>query len=287
MTRRDFNAGFTALAALSPPRLVAQTYVWTQEARRRNQTLAESIPGIISGVSRAGFRQVELMTEFFAPEVVDTTLARLSLHQVTAPIVYFGGTLHTREGIDKTLDQVRKLAEAVKPAHTVALNHNPNPKPGKASKTDEELAIEADGLKALDTLIRGRGLRLFVHHHDPEMQSGAREWRYILNHTAVELCLDADWIRRGGQDPITIVREAGKRTGSLHIRSSRNGTWLESVQDSDVDYRAIAGEFQKLGIQPFLVVELAQEAGMAETRSIEENLKLSREYVQRVFNVRA
>ncbi|MCC7154843.1 MAG: sugar phosphate isomerase/epimerase [Bryobacterales bacterium] len=286
MTRRQWIAA-AALAGSPASRLVAQTYVWTQELRRRNVSLAAGIPEIFSATSRAGFRQVELMPAFFVPGVVETTLAHLSLNQMTAPIVYFGGLLHTREGIAKTLEHVHSLAAAVKPAGAVALNHNPDPKPGKAPKTAEELSIQEAGLKELDRLIRSQGLRFFVHHHDPEMLSEAREWRYILDHTSVELCLDADWVRRGGQDPVSIVRQAGKRTASLHIRSSRNGVWLESVGDSDIDYRGIADEFTSLGIQPFLVVELAQEKGMVETRSLEENLRRSREYVQRVFNVRA
>ena len=286
MTRREFAASMAVLAGADSRRLVAQTYVWTQEMRRRKTTIADGVSEILAGTRRAGFRQVELMGEFFVPGTVERTMSGLQKNDMTAPIVYFGGKLHTREGIDKTLDEVSRLAEEVKPAGAVALNHNPNPKPNKALKTDAELAIQDGGLKELDKLIQAKGLRFFVHHHDPEMLAEAREWRHILKNTSVELCLDADWIRRGGQEPVTILREAGKRTASLHIRSARNGVWLEAVGDSDVDYAAIAAELRRQAVEPYLVVELAQQPGMVETRSLEENLRVSREYVERVFNVR-
>ena len=54
---------------------------------------------------------------------------------------------------------------------------------------------------------------------------------------------------RGGQDPMTILREAGKRIASLHVRNARNGVWLEELSDGDVDYREVALWLKEIGYQ--------------------------------------
>jgi hypothetical protein len=97
------------------------------------------------------------------------------------------------------------------------------------------------------------------------------------------LCIDLDWVFRGGQNPVAILREAGMRTASLHIRSSRNRVWSEAIGAGDIDYAAVAVELKRLRVQPFLVAELAYEAGTKPTRSLEENLRLSREYVEQTL----
>ena len=122
-------------------------------------------------------------------------------------------------------------------------------------------------------------MRLMLHAHDPDMADGAREWRYNLQHTnpkLVWMCMDVHWIFRGKQDPMELLREAGRRIASLHVRNSIHGVWSESLGDGDVDYRAVAGFLQGIGYRGLIGVELAYENGTNPTRPLDEDLKIGR-----------
>jgi len=162
------------------------------------------------------------------------------------------------------------------------LNPNPLPEP----KTDAQLAIQAQGLNQVGAQLKQLGLRLTIHQHAPEMRDNAREWRHGLRHTdpgLVWFCVDVDWIKRGGQDPMTLLREAGRRIATLHVRSARDGVWLEELGDGDVDYREVAAYLKETGYQGYLLVELAYEKGTTVTRSLVEDLTRSRMYAERIF----
>jgi inosose dehydratase len=164
--------------------------------------------------------------------------------------------------------------------------HNPNPKKAAVPKTDAELSIQTRALDQLGQTLSREGFELRVHHHSPEMADNAREWRYILNHTNpkyVWLCLDLDWIHQGDQDPISLLKEANSRVKEIHVRNSRHKLWLESVQDGDIHYGAVAAYLKSAQINPLIVVELAYRQNTVVTRSLVENLRVSRVYTERVF----
>jgi sugar phosphate isomerase/epimerase len=127
---------------------------------------------------------------------------------------------------------------------------------------------------------------MVVHQHAPELREEAREWRSELRNTnpdLVSFCVDVDWLKRGGQDPMALLKEAGKRIASLHLRSARNGVWMEELGDGDIDYRQVAAYMKEIGYQGYLVVELAYEKQTNPTRNLEENMRRSRLYAEKVF----
>lgn len=201
-----------------------------------------------------------------------------------------GGTLHESGAADRTIAEALEYAEVAQRLGVKAVNTNANPKAGRAAKTDEELAVQAAALNRFGEKLRDRGLSFQLHSHDPELQQNAREWRYMLTHTdpkLVSLCADVHWLFRGGQDPYALLAEAGKRVASLHLRNSTNTVWSESFGEGDVDYRRVAEILRKVGVKPYLVVELAYEKETRPARSLKEDLRLSRVYTEKVFGVRA
>ncbi len=108
----------------------------------------------------------------------------------------------------------------------------------------------------------------------------------MLNHTDPErvfFCLDTHWVLRGGQDPYKLLEDAGNRVIDLHLRNSIAGVWAEDFGDGDIDYRKVSAILKNLNYGGYLTVELAHENGTTVTRSLEENLKRSREYTRAVF----
>ena len=295
-TRRQALAGIAALRPLAGqhsdyrPVLMSQIYVWTQQFYEQKKSLADGLEEAFRGTSRAGFRHIELMYACFTADLRDQTIDLLKRHKLTAPIVYNGGVMHQEEPARKTIEQTLQLAEWTKGAGTVAVNVNPSPKPKRERKTDAELDTQAKALNRLGAELRGRGMKLVIHHHDPELMENAREWKHIAKNTdpkLVRFCVDVHWALRGGQDPVAFVREALPRTSSYHLRNSKQGVWLEDLVDGDVDYRTIAADLKKAKFSGYLVVELAYEKGTQITRPLEENLKRSRLWAERVFGVKA
>lgn len=292
-TRRHFLAGTAILpatfaAGVPRHRLLAQVYVFTQELSRRKVALADGIDEIFSTTRNAGFHAMELMSHLFTPELRGRTIASVKKHGIDVPITYCGGAMHTVEGGQKTRAAILETADTATAVGTVAINHNPDPI-GRA-KTDDELKLQAENLNRLGEALGKHGQKLFVHHHNPEMADNAREWRYTLAHTdpaLVQLCVDTHWAYRGGQDFMAIVREAGKRLASLHLRNSVNGIWSESFGAGDLDYGKSRDYLKRAKLSPYLVVELAYEEKTPHRHTLEENLRAGREYAERVFGVRA
>jgi sugar phosphate isomerase/epimerase len=134
------------------------------------------------------------------------------------------------------------------------------------------------------------GFELRVHHHTPQLAENAREWRHILHHTDpeyVHICVDVDWAYQGGFEPVPFLREVGSRLEEIHLRSARNKLWLEDLEDSDIDYGKVAEYLREQALNPLIVVELAYRPNTVVTRSLEEDLRLSRLYAEKVFRVKA
>src|SRR5579885_2760567 len=249
-TRRRFLAGTLASPLVAAggyrPSVAAAFYVWTQDFSKRGIKLADGVEEAFASTRRAGYRSVELMSILFQPDIREKTTEALRRHGLALPSVYHGGPMHEALAADKTIGEALALAQLVKPL----------------------------------------GTRLQLHHHSPEMAENAREWRHIAHNTDAGLvwfCIDVHWVLRGGQDPMTILREAGTRIASLHLRNSRDGVWLEDFGDGDIDYRAVAAFLRQIAFRGILVGELAYEKETKITRTLEQDLRAGREYTRRVF----
>jgi sugar phosphate isomerase/epimerase len=295
--RRQFLSGLTALAFTPPglrgavyhPTLASQTYIWILEMQARNKPLSEALEEIFATTRRAGFHQVELMSEFVKPEIRDRTFALVKKHRLDPVIIYAGGPLHDRRTAGQTTERVLELARMNHPAGVRAINFNPDPKNGGQRKSDEELAVQAELLNELGEELQRLGTNLFLHHHLPEMRENAREWRYDLAHThprLVEFCIDLDWAFRGGQDPLTLIRAAEGRLGSIHIRNSRKGVFMETVDEGDIDMAPIAAFLRQMQFTGYLVVELARGNNTKLTHPLFDDLKHAHFYTQKVFGSR-
>jgi inosose dehydratase len=131
-------------------------------------------------------------------------------------------------------------------------------------------------------------MKLALHHHTPELPDNAREWHHLLQHTnpnRVYCCVDVHWAYRGGQDVVTFIRETGDRLLILHLRNSKHGVWMEDFGPGDVDYQKVAGYLREIKFNGYLVVELAYEENTRVTRSLTQDLRLSRLYSEKVFGL--
>jgi inosose dehydratase len=271
------------------PRIACQCYVFEQAYGQKQQKTLDHADEIFATLHEAGYRAVELTSSFFPVGQTEGTLALLDKHALALPIAYIGGPMHN-ELAPKTVETALAYADRLKGHKGLeAISFNCDPKPGHAAKSDAELETEAKALEQLGSELAQQKLRLLVHQHAPEMADHAREWRYFVKNTTaknVGICMDTHWSLRGGEDPLQILREAGKRVGDVHLRNSKDGVWLEELTDGDLDYRAVAAQLKKIGYRGWLTVELAWDPKTQITRPLGENLRRSREYAERVFGVK-
>jgi inosose dehydratase len=296
MQRREFLTTLAAAPAAMgaggyEPVLAAQAYIFSQAYARLNQRMEDRISEVLEILSTSGYKTLELTSQFFTADNASNTAQALMLGRLKCPVVYNGGVMHTAEEARKTIQQTLDLAKRVKAAHPITgLNFNANPKPQGEAKTDAELAVQAENLNKLAKELKKQNVRLMIHQHAPEMANNAREWRHILANTdpkLVDICLDVHWVLRGGQDPMALLKECSTRLASLHLRNSKNGVWTEDFGDGDIDYRPIAEHLKSIGYKGYLVVELAWDKATEPTRSLDENMKRSREYAEKIFGVKA
>lgn len=279
-----------AFARKAPFDMAVEGYIFQQYAAKTGKKLAEVIPEVLPMARDAGFTNIELNPAFFAPAFRERTLSLLSSLRLRMPSIYVGGALHSEAAAARTIDNAVEYAQLAAPFGCKALVTNPDPKVNGEPKTDEELAGEAAGLNRMGEALLAKGVELRVHHHTPQLQNGAREWRYILAHTdpkVVHICVDVDWAYEGGFDPVPFLREVDGRLREIHVRSARNKIWLEDVEDSDIDYRKVAAYLKAQRLRPLIVVELAYRPQTLVTRPLEEDLRRSRKYTERVFGIRS
>jgi inosose dehydratase len=284
------RAGQAAGAARYAPKLSVEVYIWMQHLALEKKTLAEGLEEVLASFHGAGYRRVELNQDFFKPELRDRTLALLAQYQLAPETIYAGTTLHAPALAEKSVQDVVELARVMKPHGTRIIVTNPSPKPAQAQKTDEELATQAKYVDQLGAALRQQGMKLALHHHTPELVDNAREWRHLLRHTdpnRVFCCVDVHWAYRGGQEVMGFLRETGQRLVELHVRNSKQGVWMEDVGPGDVDYEKVATYLRGIRFHGYLVVELAYEKGTQTTRSLDEDLRVSREYTEKVFGLRS
>lgn len=290
MTRRDllFTAAASSLAIATGVEslMSVEGYIFQQYAESKKKPLADVL-GEVFGMARdAGFRNIELNTGFFAPPIREKALSLLRSNGLTMPSVYVGGAMHEKTLADQTIIKALEIGKICAPFGCRAIINNPDPKRGETEKTDSELATEADSLNHMGHILREHGFQLRVHHHTPQLVNKAREWRYILQNTDpkyVFMCVDVDWAYEGGFKPVAFLQEVGSRLCEIHVRSARSKVWLEDVEDSDIDYDAVAAYLKQANLRPLIVVELAYRPATVITRTLKDDLLLSRRYTEHAF----
>lgn len=269
-------------APIAQPRIVAATYVWSQEYTGRGQRLEDHLDAAFAATARAGFDAVQGWLSWYGTDAqAAATAAALAAQRLSMPSAYTDGPLHD-DRADATIDRVAQWAGRGRPHGLRMVVMNPDVRRDGAEKTDDELSVQARNLDRLGSRLQALQVSLAIHAHDKEMRSGAREWYSTLRQTdpaTVGICLDLHWVHRGGQDPATLLKAAGARVLDVHLRNSNQGIWLQDLGRGDLDYAALAEVFRRGNYRGSYTVELAYEPRTRRTRTLEANLRMSREFL--------
>jgi len=272
------------------PQLSVEGYILTQHFASQKQTLAAGEGEALRDTHQAGYTRIELSGDFFTSEVRNQTRDLLAKYQLKPESVYANTTLHEAHAAETSVQSVLELAGFLKPLGTRVIITDPAPKPQQGRKSDDELKTQVHYIRELGTALNRQGIRLLLHHHTPELRENAREWWYQLDHTDPQVagcCVDVHWAYRGGQEVMPFLRRVGVRLEDMHLRNSQHGIWMEDFGPGDVDYAPVAEYLHEIKYQGLLVVELAYEKGTPMTRGLEDDLRRSRLYTEKVFGLGA
>ena len=281
-------AGLLAAAEKGKSRLTFAGYIWQNYAAREKKPLAEMLDELFATAPYGGFENIELSNPFFEPALVDRVIALTRSNGLSMPSIYSGGAMHEKELADKTIARALEIGTLCKQFKCAAIVHNPASKPRNGRKTDQELAVQAEQLNRMGKILADSGFQLRIHHHTVEMQEDAREWRHILKNTNpkyVTACLDLELVDAGGMKPNVLLREAGSRIAELHLRNHKKDKQLESFEDGDIDYYETAAILKQLNLKPALAVEMAYHDDTIITRSLKDDIRASRIYAEKVFEL--
>ncbi len=96
---------------------------------------------------------------------------------------------------------------------------------------------------------------------------------------------DLGWLARGKVDPVAFIREFGAHIVFCHVRDqTADAKWSEAVGEGAMDYPGIAKALREAGFHGDAVIELAFEKNFTPTRPIRESLKISCQYVRKLFD---
>src|SRR6516164_6946717 len=122
-TRRGFVAGLAGMSGWAAsrsgyaPKLMVQPYVWTQQFRAEKISLAEGLEKAFPACQRAGYRRMQLLDAFLAPDVRQKTFALIRQYNFDTPVVYQGGSFHESEAAERSIGQILETADAAKEIH--------------------------------------------------------------------------------------------------------------------------------------------------------------------------
>ena len=152
-------------------------------------------------------------------------------------------------------------------------------------KTPEEFDCQAELLRKIRALCQRHGVVPNLHNHTYEVRDGQHDLQGTLARIPdFPLGPDLNWLVRGGVDPVEFIRQHKRQVVFLHLRDQKtDGRWSEAMGEGDMDYAAIAAALHETGFAGDAIIELAHERDFQPTRPLRESLKISREFVRRVF----
>lgn len=239
-------------------------YGWTLLAKRDGHEW--DIERAMAQAKQAGLNAWE--HSFYSADEVPLVAEAARKQGLVMRSAYIFGAFHEPDLAKTATENALQIAEALRAVGVRHLIFNPDPLPGGALKTDEQLRTQSAAINELARALTSAGSRFLYHTHDPEMKAGARELHHMLVNSDpedVSLCLDAHWVYRGaGNSQVAlhdVVSLYASRIGLIHLRQSVDGIWSETIGAGDIDYPAFARHLAKHNVKALMVLELCEEKG--------------------------
>lgn len=144
----------------------------------------------------------------------------------------------------------------------------------------EDCKKSAEMLNELGTKVKASGLQLLWHNHDKEfheMEDGL-PFDYLMKNTDKKLVqceMDIYWIKKGGSDPLSVLKKYAGRMPVLHVKDMAPGPEQDFICPGRgiIDFASIFAEARKQKIEHYFVERDNEPDGMGCLQSSGEFLK--------------
>lgn len=149
---------------------------------------------------------------------------------------------------------------------------------GGAPFSLEDCKKSAERLNQLGTKAKEHGLKLLWHNHDKEfhkMEEGL-PFDYLMQNTNPEIVnceMDIYWVKKGGGDPLKMLKKYKSRIPILHVKDmTRDGDFI-CPGSGIIDFAPIFKEAKKQGIKHYIVERDNEPDGIGCLKSSGEYLR--------------
>jgi sugar phosphate isomerase/epimerase len=267
----------------------AHTYIFCEYGFDHDRQFDE----IYDTVAAAGYETIEIHgPNLDVPNWLERTQAALQRTGLRLIGASHGGPLwdiarerEILETMDAYGDKIAALGDGLLCGYTCGGKH-------LADRTREENEQMVKMWIKVAELLRAKGVTLNYHTHGEPLE----DIDLVLDRVPADLLPlgpDLDWLRYGGTDPEDFVRANSGRIITMHARdyhlggpaegcglAEGRGDRTEALGEGDADYGRLARLLDEVGYSGEFLVELALPPGKPATRSVGENLRLSREHIR-------
>jgi len=276
ITRRKFITGTAAALAVS---LVAPESLAVQGTKKlKNFGFISGIIGkelegdwksVLKTAASYGFTEIE--NGEYLGDSAESFLAFLNEIGMTIPVGGF-----EFKASDEELKKSMSLLKSLKVKYAVVYWPWYTGGPFKL----EDCKKSAERLNYLGKVCKENGMILIWHNHDKEfaaMETGL-PFDYLMNNTDSDLVkceLDLYWVKKGGADPLSVMKQYPGRFPVLHVKDMAPGQKMdfECPGSGIIDFPSLFAEAEKQSIKHYFVERDNVPDGMACLKSAGEYLK--------------
>ncbi|MEP0714245.1 sugar phosphate isomerase/epimerase [Algoriphagus sp.] len=275
MQRRNFLAALPLLMSfdfkildLKETTISSNGYNWKTFYKREGKVWGENWEEDMRRYAMSGLKAFEPGID--TPEDLQKLIPEMKKNGISMPSLYANSVLHEDAEVDKSIQNILKIADLAAPFGCKIFVTNPSPIDwnNPVNKSDAQLLTQSKAMEKLGKELKKKGITLAYHTHDMELRAGAREIHHTLQNTSPEhvaFCFDTHWVYRGSDNSqlavFDMLKMYGDRIVELHLRQSTDGTWDETFSaQGDIDYSEFAHQLKAKNIKPHLVIEQCLEA---------------------------
>lgn len=257
-------------------------YGWTERWKRDERPQPHSWDILLRECAEAGLDAVE----------IDATPEKLALarkYGLTVSASYLGLQIH--EPFDK-LDYENSIAPyaerlAAAGGKHLLLNADPwgswtNP----ILKKEEHFERQGANLSEIARKVAPLGVSVSLHNHAADRYHAEGDLRSVVQYAdpAVGLCVDTAWATVAGCDPIAWIRDYPERIHYFHLRNQAGQMPAEDLLEGSIDFLELIRSVKENGYEGWLALELWHPPGMEPARSMIEDVRRSKMFLQELLN---
>ena len=223
-----------------------------------------------------------------AVEVDPTTqvLKLLKFYDLKVSSAYVGLPLHDHYSALQVDEKVLPLASRLAEAGGTDLLINADPIGEWTNvqlKNEADIQRQGENLTRIAEKVSSLGIRISMHNHAANHPNSIGDLRSVTEYAAanVGLCVDTGWAHTSGCAPLAWIKAFPTRIYALHLRNQQGSVPTEDLLAGEIEMPQLIHALQEISYNGWLTLELWHPQETLVKRTMQEDVKLSIEYLKR------